>query len=128
MGSAIAPDRTAATAALRQGCAQLIWTRIVADTETPVSAMLKLGGEGSGAFLLESVEGGQVRGRYSLLGLDPDLVWQAHGNTSQINRRWQADRDAFEPVTGDTLAALKQCAWWNRRCRMPGHRRWACPT
>jgi anthranilate synthase component 1 len=103
----IAPDRDVAVAALREGRPQLIWTRIVADTETPVSAMLKLGNEGSGAFLLESVEGGQVRGRHSLLGLDPDLVWRARGNTSEINRRWQTDRDAFEPVAGDTLAALR---------------------
>jgi len=103
----MAPDRATAVAALREGRPQLIWTRIVADTETPVSAMLKLGSEGSGAFLLESVEGGQVRGRHSLLGLDPDLVWRARGNTSEINRRWQTDRDAFEPVAGDTLAALR---------------------
>ncbi|WP_439546039.1 anthranilate synthase component I family protein [Sandarakinorhabdus sp.] len=103
----ISPDRAVAVAALGAGQPQLIWTRIVADTETPVSAMLKLGSEGSGAFLLESVEGGQVRGRHSLLGLDPDLVWRAHGNSSEINRHWQTDRDAFEPVAGDTLAALR---------------------
>jgi anthranilate synthase component 1 len=103
----IAPPRATAVAALAAGRAQLLWTRIVADTETPVSAMLKLGAEGSGAFLLESVEGGQVRGRHSLLGLDPDLVWEARGNESRINRRWQTDRDAFEPVPGDTLAALR---------------------
>jgi anthranilate synthase component 1 len=103
----ISPDRAAAVAAIADGRPQLIWTRIVADTETPVSAMLKLGGEGSGAFLLESVEGGQVRGRHSLLGLDPDLVWRARGNTSEINRSWQTDRGAFEPVAGDTLAALR---------------------
>jgi anthranilate synthase component 1 len=107
MTHAIAPTRTAAVAALATGRSQLLWTRIVADTETPVSAMLKLGSEGSGAFLLESVEGGQVRGRHSLLGLDPDLVWRARGNTSEINRRWSHDRDAFEPVPGDTLAALR---------------------
>ena len=103
----IAPDRATAVAALAAGRAQLIWTRIVADTETPVSAMLKLGSEGSGAFLLESVEGGQVRGRHSLLGLDPDLVWRARGNSSEINRRWQQDRDAFVAVDGDTLTALR---------------------
>ena len=103
----IAPDRATAVGALSAGRAQLLWTRIVADTETPVSAMLKLGSEGSGAFLLESVEGGQVRGRHSLLGLAPDLVWRARGQTSEINRRWQTDRDAFNPVPGDTLGALR---------------------
>jgi anthranilate synthase component 1 len=107
MAANIAPTRAAAVAALAQGRAQLLWTRIVADTETPVSAMLKLGREGSGAFLLESVEGGQVRGRHSLLGLDPDLVWEARGNESRVNRQWQRDRAAFEPVPGDTLSALR---------------------
>jgi len=107
-GSAsIAPDRATAAAALAAGRAVLVWARVVADTETPVSAMLKLGGEGSGAFLLESVEGGQVRGRHSLLGLDPDLVWRARGNTSEINRRWQTDRAAFAAMPGDTLANLR---------------------
>lgn len=103
----IAPNRATAVAALATGRPQLLWTRIVADTETPVSAMLKLGSEGSGAFLLESVEGGQVRGRHSLLGLDPDLVWRARGNTSEINRHWQQDRAAFTALPGDTLANLR---------------------
>jgi anthranilate synthase component I len=107
MPSAIAPTRATAVAALEAGRAVLVWTRIVADTETPVSAMLKLGSEGSGSFLLESVEGGQVRGRHSLLGLDPDLVWRARGNNSEINRHWQQNRDAFAPVPGDTLSALR---------------------
>jgi anthranilate synthase component 1 len=77
----IAPNRDIVVAALGEGRAQVGWTRIVADTETPVSAMLKLGAAQSGSFLLESVEGGQVRGRYSLLGLEPDLVWRATGDT-----------------------------------------------
>jgi anthranilate synthase component 1 len=103
----IAPDRASFAAALSTGAAQLVWTRIVADTETPVSAMMKLSAAESGSFLLESVEGGQVRGRYSLLGLDPDLVWRANGDTSEINRHWRTDRDAFEPVPGGALAALR---------------------
>ena len=103
----IAPDRASACAALVAGRPQLLWTRIVADTETPVSAMLKLGREGSGAFLLESVEGGSVRARYSLLGLDPDLVWRARGNSSEINRNWRQDQTAFEPVAGDTPTTLR---------------------
>jgi anthranilate synthase component 1 len=103
----ISPDAASFTAAIGEGRAQLVWTRIVADTETPVSAMLKLGTAQSGSFLLESVEGGQVRGRYSLLGLDPDLIWRAFGDTSEINRDWRHDRSAFTPVAGGTLAALR---------------------
>ena len=103
----IAPDQSAFVAAIAQGKAQLVWTRIVADTETPVSAMLKLGAAQSGSFLLESVEGGQVRGRYSLLGLNPDLVWRANGDASEINRNWRHDRDAFVPMPGGALDALR---------------------
>ena len=57
----------------------LVWRRVVADTETPVGGALKLIEEGRGDFLLELVEGGEIRGRYSLLGLDPDLVFRATG-------------------------------------------------
>lgn len=94
---------------------QLVWNRIIADTETPVSAMLKLGRGGSGAFLLESVEGGAVRGRYSLLGLEPDLVWRATGNAAEINTQWATDSTAFVPCAGDTLTELRALV---ASCRM----------
>ena len=93
----------------------MVWIRIVADTETPVSAMLKLGTPGSGAFLLESVEGGAVRGRYSLLGLDPDLVWRATGDGCEVNRDWQRDRTAFVACPSDTLSELRALV---ASCRM----------
>lgn len=48
-----------------------------------------------------------MRGRYSLLGLDPDLLFRASGETAQINRRWRHDRDAFEPLPGDAMTALR---------------------
>ncbi|MGV4428971.1 hypothetical protein ACPWSQ_24455, partial [Pandoraea pneumonica] len=66
----------------------LIWRRQIADTETPVAAALKLIEPGRGDFLLESVEGGATRGRYSLIGLAPDLVFRAHGHDAAINRHW----------------------------------------
>ena len=104
---ALAPDAAAFHAGIAAGRAQLVWTRIVADTETPVSAMLKLGTPESGGFLLESVEGGAVRGRYSLLGLDPDLVWRATGDRAEVNRHWRTDRDAFTACDGGALAGLR---------------------
>ena len=64
----------------------MVWTTLVADLETPVSAFLKTGVEKPLSFLLESVEGGAVRGRYSIIGLDPDVVWRARGGTAEINR------------------------------------------
>ena len=73
------------------GRAQLLHTRLVADLETPVSAYLKLGQNEDGSarensFLLESVQGGEARGRYSIVGLKPDLIWRCHGDKAEINR------------------------------------------
>ena len=59
-----------------KGLPQVVWTRLVADLETPVSAMLKLASGNPNSFLLESVEGGAVRGRYSIIGLKPDIIWR----------------------------------------------------
>jgi anthranilate synthase component 1 len=92
-----------------------VWRRVVADTETPVGAALKLIVPERGDFLLESVEGGEVRGRYSLLGLDPDLVFRAQGDTAEINPRWQSDREGFGPLEGNALAELRALV---ETCRM----------
>ncbi len=100
-------DRLAALAQLSEGKPALLWRKLVADTETPVAVALKLFEEGRGDFLLESVEGGETRGRYSLIGLDPDLVFRAEGHGCEINRDWQTDREAFSPLAGDTLAELR---------------------
>lgn len=97
----------AALADLGEGRASLVWRRIVADAETPVGAAAKLIVAGRGDFLLESVEGGEIRGRYSLLGLDPDLVFRASGELAEINRGWQVDRDAFGSCPGGALDALR---------------------
>ena len=79
------------------GEAQVIWTRLVADLETPVSAMLKLADGRPNSFLLESVEGGALRGRYSILGMRPDLIWRCRGNKAEINRQARSDPHAFAP-------------------------------
>ena len=55
---------------------QIVSRNIITDTDTPVSAFLKISKDEKYSFLLESVEGGEQRGRYSLLGCDPDLIWQ----------------------------------------------------
>ena len=82
----------------------------MADTETPVGAALKLIEPGRGDFLLESVEGGEVRGRYSLLGIDADLMFRATGETCEVNRKWRHDREAFEPLAGNSLDELRALA------------------
>ena len=100
-------DDQAAIALLGSGKPALIWRSTIADTETPVSAFLKLHEEGRGDYLLESVEGGAVRGRYSLIGLAPDLVFRAEGDNAEINREWLLDRTAFKPLERGTLAELR---------------------
>lgn len=92
------------------GTATLIWRRRLADTETVVSAALKLMEPGRGDFLLESVEGGEQRGRHSLIGLAPDLVFRAKESRAEINRSWDHDRLAFAPLPSDPLTALRELA------------------
>jgi anthranilate synthase component 1 len=96
-----------ASAQLALGKPALVWRSLIADTETPVSAALKLFEPERGDFLLESVEGGSVRGRYSLLGLAPDLVFRARGEKAEINSRWLTDREAFAPLEESALPALR---------------------
>ena len=88
------------------GRAQLVWTRLVADLETPVSAFLKLAHGEPMSFLFESVEGGATRGRYSFIGLKPDLIWRCHGKAAEINRNVIEDADTFTPEAEETLASL----------------------
>lgn len=99
--------RAKASEALRDGRPALVWRKVVADTVTPVGAALRLMQENRGDFLLESVEGGEVRGRYSLLGLEPDLVFRSFGDRAEINRHWSTDADAFEVCAGGTLQELR---------------------
>ena len=87
--------------------AQVVWTTLVADLETPVSAFLKLGGGKAMSFLLESVEGGAVRGRYSIIGLDPDLIWRASAGKAEVNRNPRTKADGFAPHPEPPLAALR---------------------
>jgi anthranilate synthase component 1 len=105
----------AAAAALAAGRPALVWRKQIADVDTPVAAALKLIEPGRGDFLLESVEGGAQRGRYTLLGLAPDLVFRAEGRSAAINRDWLSDRDAFRPCDEDALAAMRALV---AACRM----------
>ncbi|WP_127089532.1 anthranilate synthase component I [Aquabacter cavernae] len=89
------------------GEAQVVSTTLIADLETPVSAFLKIAGERPNAFLLESVEGGETRGRYSMIGLDPDVIWRANGDAAEINRSALTDKTAFVPCAEPPLTALR---------------------
>ncbi len=106
---AIFPDFDTFERGWNAGENQLVYTRLAADLDTPVSLMLKLTEAGTDSFILESVTGGEVRGRYSMIGMKPDLIWQCHGAQSRINREARFDTTAFTPLDGhplDTLRAL----------------------
>src|SRR6185437_10729710 len=79
------------------GAPQAVFARLMGDLETPVSLFLKIGEGRENSFLLESVQGGEARGRYSIIGIKPDLIWRCFGEGAEINRAARADADAFEP-------------------------------
>ena len=103
----LAPDFDTFRAKFESGQNQVVWTRLTADLDTPVSLMLKLSGAGKHAFMLESVTGGEVRGRYSMIGMNPDLIWDCRGTQSRINRAARYDDDAFEDLPGNPLDTLR---------------------
>src|SRR6266404_2206399 len=103
----IEPQASAFAKRYARGEAQVVWTTLVADLETPVSAFLKIAGGRPMSLLLESVEGGAVRGRYSVIGLDPDVIWQTKGSHAEINRNARAKSGAFTPCQEPPLEALR---------------------
>jgi len=103
----IEPSEKNFTERYARGEAQVVWTTLVGDLETPVSAFLKLGGGRAMSFLLESVEGGAVRGRHSIIGIDPDIIWRANGKRAEINRSARGKPDAFVACNEKPLQALR---------------------
>ena len=103
----LTPSFDAFARAFEAGENQVVHARLAADLDTPVSLMLKLTCGARDSFLLESVTGGEVRGRYSMIGMKPDLIWQCDGTTSRLNRAARFDTDSFEDQTGDPLTNLR---------------------
>jgi anthranilate synthase component 1 len=103
----IEPSAQSFAARYAAGEPQVVWTTLVADLETPVSAFLKIAGARPMSFLLESVEGGAVRGRYSIVGLEPDLIFRVNGRHAEINRAVQTDPAAFARAAEGPLDALR---------------------
>jgi len=116
----IEPSFETFAATFDRGEAQLVWTHLVADLETPVSAFLKIAGNRDNAFLLESVEGGAVRGRYSMIGLDPDIVFKTQDGKAFLNRNPAFEPDAFTPTAQKPLEALRALLA-ESRINIPAH-------
>jgi anthranilate synthase component 1 len=111
------PDFSAFARVYDAGRPQVLYTRLIADLETPVSAFLKLGEGRDNAFLFESVQGGEARGRYSIIGLKPDLIWRCRDGVCEINRSARSAADRFVPdiLADDPIAALRALI---AECRM----------
>ena len=104
----VQPARGAFRQTYDSGTSQIVWRTLIADLETPVSAMLKLARQRPNSFLLESVEGGDTRGRYSIIGFAPDVIWRCSGNRAEINRQAHLDPDAFELEPLEPLGSLRK--------------------
>lgn len=103
----LTPDFETFARQWRAGKNQTVWTTVVSDMETPVSAMLKLGQGKPYSFLLESIEGGAIRGRYSIIGRDPDLIWRCtRDGQVAINRHALENSTQFIPQSRPPLEAL----------------------
>ncbi len=115
----IVPDFETFNRVWRAGKNQTLRTSLVSDMETPVSAMLKLGQGKPYSFLLESMDGGAARGRYSIIGRAPDLIWRCdQGGKLSINRQALRDTESFAPVSGEPLDNLRQLL---EECRIEEH-------
>ncbi|SIS72197.1 anthranilate synthase component I [Paracoccus saliphilus] len=104
----LSPDFTEFEAGWAKGHNQLVTIRLAADLDTPVSLMLKLAEAAPMSFMLESVTGGEIRGRYSIVGMKPDLIWECRDGQARINRhaRFSNDFLADERPALDSLRAL----------------------
>lgn len=87
-----------------------VWTKVLADRETPVSAFEKLVGADPG-FLLESVEGGENWARWSFIGWDPLFTLTSR----------DGEVDSQQPISSDDpLGALEELVSRVRAADLPG--------
>jgi anthranilate synthase component 1 len=108
------PEFEAFRSVYEDGRRQFVWRRLIDDLETPVSAYLKIGEGRPYAFLFESVEGGAWRGRYSIVALNPDLVWRCWGDRAEIAEGSDIGTNRFAPAAGDALGSLRDLVAANR--------------
>jgi anthranilate synthase component 1 len=112
----IKPTREEFRELAQQGNLIPVRQEIVADMETPVSAFLKLA-QGPFAFLLESVEMGEIAGRYSFLGADPGLLFRSKGRKVWIDREGMTEEREIE---GSALDELRSVMSAFREAPLPG--------
>ena len=101
------PSFEAFRSTYESGAPQVVWTRLIDDLETPVSAFLKIGHGRPYGFLFESVEGGAWRGRYSIITLAPDLVWRCRGDVAEVAEGEDIAAGRFTSQPGGALDSLR---------------------
>ena len=87
----------------KSGRNQVVYSKLTSDLDTPVSIMLKLAGAKKNSFILESVTGGEIRGRYSIIGMDPDLIWKCEEEQSFLS----SGDSVFKPISGQPLSVFR---------------------
>ncbi|MCY3878484.1 MAG: anthranilate synthase component I [Rhodobacteraceae bacterium] len=105
---AVSPSYEEFVSAYERGLSQIVHAPLAADLDTPVSLMLKLSAAEKNSFILESVTGGEIRGRYSIVGMKPDLLWQCRDGVARINRSDGFADDAWEEEPGGPFASLRR--------------------
>ena len=91
-----------------RGLNQVVYARLAADLDTPVSLMLKLAAAGAHSFILESVTGGEIRGRYSIVGMNPDIIWQCSNGKARVCRDAMAATERWSAESGDPFVSLRR--------------------
>ncbi|WP_304618515.1 anthranilate synthase component I [Paracoccus sediminilitoris] len=114
----LTPDFESFKAQWAAGHNQLVTIRLAADLDTPVSLMLKLAEAAPQSFMLESVTGGEVRGRYSIVGMKPDLIWECRDGKARINRQARFTEE-FEDDPRPALDSLRALIAESRIETMP---------
>jgi|TARA_R110002072_G_scaffold2229_1_gene18258 anthranilate synthase component 1 len=106
----VTPERATFSRRYDAGEAQIVWTTLVADLETPVSAFLKLADGRPYSFLFESVEGGSTIGRYSFITMKPDVIWRCYKGQAEINREARANDRNYRALSGSARESLRALA------------------
>ena len=99
----VTPEFTAFKKEYKSGRNQVVYSKLTSDLDTPVSIMLKLAGAKKNSFILESVTGGEIRGRYSIIGMDPDLIWKCEEKQSFLS----SGDSVFKPISGQPLSVFR---------------------
>ena len=113
----IKPDFEELKRQIRHGTVIPVVKTLLADTETPVSAYLKIRDRSTYSFLLESVEGGEKMARYSFLGSDPYLIFRSRGDSGTVRDLNNGKERRFK---GDPIGELRNIMEYYKTIGIPG--------